>query len=102
MTKINKHSTIVLHDHEYKANTYEAIIKLYEWLHWSEIKIARLFDIEEDDVKATICDRVDDESDERNFLGGTWAKVDPDDMSLVEEQAIEFIKNLNNKKENHD
>ena len=98
MTKINKHSTIVLHDHEYKANTYEAIIKLYQWLNWSERKIARLFEIEEDDVKATICDDNDNESDFRN----KWAEVDPDDMSLLEEQTIEFMKNLNNKKENHD
>ena len=98
MKKINKHSTIVLHDHEYKANTYEAIIKLYQWLNWSEIKIARLFDITEDDVKSTICDDNDNESDFRN----NWAEVDPDDMSLLEEQTIEFMKNLNNKKENHD
>ena len=49
-------------------------------------------------MNSTICDDNDNESYFRN----NWAEVDPDDMSLLEEQTIEFMKNLNNKKENHD
>ena len=49
-----QYSEIELTDHIYHANTYEAIIKLYQLYHWTESTIAELFGIEEDDVKATI------------------------------------------------